>query len=405
MRSSSLKLAALLGLLYAAPAWSVEVSPIYGLQIMGGQYFFGGERGSLSGNASAVVAPAVKLDDRWAILPSVNSSYQGTKQVVDLVGAGTLFQEQMDHRVSVRAVYTPEESLWRLKPSAYFKYQLLKETKDESWTSGLFDYRKMGLGFEAEYEYHEPFALRMTADYYKVSYPNYNSLESQAAAGLSRELAGGRVLDNDNAAFSISLDGPVGRRLIAEGTIYANYARFGEQHVVDPAGSLTAPTRGDITTSVSAGVKMPTELNSDLRLLPALNVGYTYNTSNQNSYDAQRTQWIPFYYNYGEWRLSPSLKALFGPVKSPIVASLGYTYWKRVYPHRLNQDANGSYQTDNIRTNNWMISTSLNYPMAPHFSLLFNLQHGKSSSNQGYQQFYTYNYTATNYLFGFSYDY
>jgi hypothetical protein len=43
--------------------------------------------------------------------------------------------------------------------------------------------------------------------------------------------------------------------------------------------------------------------------------------------------------------------------------------------------------------------------MAPHFGLLFNVQYGRATSNQSFQQYYTYNYTATNYLFGFSYDY
>ena len=52
-----------------------------------------------------------------------------------------------------------------------------------------------------------------------------------------------------------------------------------------------------------------------------------------------------------------------------------------------------------------MMSSSLNYPMAPHFSLVFNFQYGIASSNQQFEQYYKYNYTVTNYLFGFSYDF
>ena len=78
----------------ARPAAALEVSPIYGLQVLGGQYFFAGDKGALSGNISGVVAPAMKFNERWSLLPSLNSSYQGTKQVVDLVGAGTLVRSR-----------------------------------------------------------------------------------------------------------------------------------------------------------------------------------------------------------------------------------------------------------------------------------------------------------------------
>ena len=150
---------------------------------------------------------------------------------------------------------------------------------------------------------------------------------------------------------------------------------------------------------------MPTELNSDLRLLSGLSLGWTLATSNQNNFDAQRTQYVPQYYNYNELRLSPSFKALFGPGKSPIVASLSGTYSLRRYPHRLVQNETGVYQSDKIDTSSWMMSSSLTYPMAPHFSLMFNVQYGRASSNQGFEQYYKYNYSVTNYLFGFSYDF
>ena len=164
------------------------MSPIYGLQVLGGQYFFAGDKGALSGNISGVVAPAMKFNERWSLLPSLNSSYQGTKQVVDLVGAGTLVQEQMEHRAALKAVYSPEGSRWRFKPSASFKAQLLKETRGETWGKGLFDYRKWNAGFETEFMYHDPFSVRLGLDYYETSFHNYTSLESQAATAFRQPL-------------------------------------------------------------------------------------------------------------------------------------------------------------------------------------------------------------------------
>jgi hypothetical protein len=120
-------------LLLAAPLSALEIDPLYKVQVLGGQYFFAGEKSDMTGNASVTAAPALKFDEAISVLPVVQASYQGTKQVQDLVGAGTLFQEQMDYRVSARAVWMPEGSPWRLKPSFGYKYELLKETKDESW--------------------------------------------------------------------------------------------------------------------------------------------------------------------------------------------------------------------------------------------------------------------------------
>ena len=45
----------------------MELSPIYGLQILGGQSFYSGQKGSLSGNMSGVIAPAMKFNDNWAL--------------------------------------------------------------------------------------------------------------------------------------------------------------------------------------------------------------------------------------------------------------------------------------------------------------------------------------------------
>lgn len=412
----NLKLLRLLGIaglclrVQAGAAHALEVSPIYGLQVLGGQYFFGGDRGTLSGNVSGVVAPAMKFNDEWALLPSLNSSYQGTKTVVDLVGAGTLFQEQMDHRLAARAVYTPGGGQWRLKPSLSYKYQLLKETKDEDWGEGLFDYRKWSAGLDAEYVYHDPFSLHAGVDYFETSFPNYTSLESQAATqfqgqSLARELVGDFILDTQNASLSIGGDGPIYERLILDGNAVATYQHFPNQHVVDGAGQLTPLLREDLATTVTLGARMPRELNSDLRTLGGLDLGLSYTTSNQNNYDARQARFFPLYYNYGELRVSPSFKLLIGPPREAVVLGLSATWWHRRYPYRVIQDEAGAYLDQKLRTDNSMISASLTYPMAKHFSLLFNFQYGKTISNQRYESFYSYNYSVTNYLFGFSYDY
>lgn len=386
------------------------MSPIYSVQVLGGQNFYSGQRNSLSGNASGVVAPAMKIDENWSVLPSFNSSYQGTEQVLDIVGAGTLFQHQWDNRLGAKAIYTPDDSPWRFKPSVSGKYEFLQQTKDEQLGKGLYDYETFDAGMDTEYVYHEPFALRFGLDYYQNHFPNYTSLESQAATSfqgqsLARELVGNYVLDTQNVLLTFGGEGPLSERYILQGTGSFLYSKFPNQHIVDAQGDLTSPLRSDIIGSVAVSLKMPAELNSDLRALGAFELAGTYDKSNQNSYDATAGQYIPSYYNYAEVRVGPNVKVLVGPAREATVVGLGVNYWYRRYPDRPLQDANGAYIGGSIHMNNWMVNGSLTYPMAPHFAVVFNAQYGRGTSNEHFEQFYKYNYTTTNYLFGFTYDY
>jgi len=179
--------AAALGLGSAAPArgvedpteWIKEVSdgapephpgrefmPIYGFQMMGGQNFYTGEQASLSGNANGFFAPAMRLNDEWSVLPSLSSNYMGTRQVLDLVAGGSLFSSSWDNALTVKALYAPTDSPWRIKPHGDFKYEFLREAAGENLGQGLYDYMQWDVGADAEYVYRDPYALNFGIDYY-----------------------------------------------------------------------------------------------------------------------------------------------------------------------------------------------------------------------------------------------
>jgi hypothetical protein len=400
-------------LLLACSASAVEFDPLYKLQVLGGQYFFSGEQANLSGDALALAAPALKFNEAWAFLPAAQASYQGTKQVLDLVGAGTLFQQEMDYRGSARLIWSPEGSPWRIKPSFSYKYEFLKETKDEQWGSGLFDYQKWCFGMEAEYLWRDPYSWRFGVDYYETNFPNYSSLESQAALlfqgqSLARELVGNHVLDSQNVAASVAVDGPVQERVVMQGSLSVTYRNFSQQPVVDAVGDLSADSRKDVYTTAQWTARMPAELNRDLRLLGAIELGYSYNSSNQNDYDAANVYYTPYFYNYGEWRIGPSLKFLAGPQgpgSRPMVLDLSGAWSRRNYPYRTAQDATGVYDNGPLHTTGWTLDASLTYPMLRRWSLVLEAQYGRSTSNQSFEQFYRYNYWVADYLFGVSYEY
>ncbi|MBI4056926.1 MAG: hypothetical protein HY399_05185 [Elusimicrobia bacterium] len=392
-------------------AFSVGVSPLYNAQVLGGQYFFHGDKANLSGNASFLAAPALKFNEEWSLIPNYYGSFQGTKQVLDLVGAGTLFQQVQNHRLGIKAIYDFDD-FWRFKSSLGYKIELAKETRDEAWGKGLFDYHKPGGGVEVEYVYEEPFSVRLGLDSYYIFFPNYSSLESQRALDfngepLARELVGSHVINTWGNMATLSGSCPLGERAVVEGQYLFNYQKYPSQHLVDASGAFTSTLRNDKTHSGQAAVRLPQKWGASLRGILSFGVGATLVQSNQNNYDARNTLFIAKYYNYQEFKTEPALDLSWeGPQKDrPVGLKLGLAGYYRRYSDRLSQDSTGIYLAEKIHQLTGAINLSLHYPLAPNFGLLFHVQYGNASSNMKFEQFYKYNYTAASYLFGFKYEY
>lgn len=402
--------APLAALLWAAPVFPDAGDVFYGLELVGGQYLFAGERGNFSGNVSGYVAGTFSAGERWTFLPSLSSRYQGTKQVLDLVGAGSLFQQQMDHRLAVKAVRREPGSKWALKGLAAYKAQFLKETRDEEWLKGLFDYRMLDVGAEIEYVYAEPHSVRFSVDHVRTDFPNYTSLESQITLDfqgrpLARELAGDSVLDTRAYLFTAQASFPLRGGWSGENSLSFSWQAYPQQRVVEGSGLLSADDRRDFLTRWRVGARGAYAPRIGLRLEPGLSFGIDNTASNQNSYDALRTEYLPGYYNFVEYRLSPSLTARLGDSRLPAVAALSGSAAFRRHAHRKTQNASGTYREERLRQASWLVSASFSYPVSPFLSLVMNIQHGRTTSNQDFEQFYSYNYTATNYLAGLRLEY
>lgn len=390
----------------AAPARAADVEPILEAKALGGQYFFRGRAASVGGNASTLAAVAVRLG-RWTVIPSASSSYQGTKQVVELVGGGTLFQERQAHRAAVRGVYEAG-ARWRLKPFAAARWELLKETRDERWGRGLFDHRQLELGAEAEYLWREPHALRATAGFFDTRFGNYDALSTRGAAaalGLSRPGAGKRLLDGRSVYASAALEVPLGDGPTLEGGLSEVYSRFPEQFVVGTSGELTSRPREDLLTTASLSARAPFALRADARGALELAASWAHRGSTQNGYDASRGKFIRLAENWTEWRVGPSARALFGPSRRPkqLWASLDLSL--RKHPHRPAQNALGAYTGAPLSLTSLRLGAGGSWPVTERVAFVASADWTRGSSNQSFEAAYAYRYTAANYLFGFSFEY
>ena len=393
----------------AAPTAAQAWTPIAGIQALGGVHFFRGDRGSLSGNADAVFAPAIRFNNKWSLLPSVRSTYEGTRRVADILGTATPVQERMEHKAAFRAVWADPASRWRLKPGLSYKLSFLNETRDESWGKGLFDERLWTIGGEAELVTREPHSVRVALDWFDASYPNYTSLESQAAlqfAGqpLARELVGDRVLDRNGARLGLAFDMPAGERVRLDASFSTVWSRYGRQQIVNEGGQFDAETREDFLTAVSVAARMPHEWNADLRALGSLTLGMGVLASNQNGYDASRGKFLFRFYDYREFSVTPAVKLLIGRPREPVSLNLSLGWRRRAYANRRAQDASGAYDGGPLSTTEWTFAGTLTYPIVRRFSLVFTLERASAASNQRFERFYRYAYEATSMLAGFRWD-
>jgi hypothetical protein len=382
-----------------------EWTPIGAITALGGLHAFEGAPGSFSGNLDASFSPAVKLSDRWALLPSLSATYEGTRRLSDALGTATANQQRSEGRMGVRGVYGDPLSRWRFKPTMFYGVEFLKETKDEEWGRGLFDQRRLTLGGEIEVLLQEPWILRLQGHWFSAQYPNYTTLESQAAfqfqgRSITRELVGDRILDRDGYHFAFAGDAPLGARAIGTAKVAVVWSRFSRQRIVDEGGQFQREVREDVLIDSVFSARMPHNWNADLRALASLDFGIMANSSNQNGYDATRGKFLPGFYDSIEIRAIPAVTFIIGPVRRPVNLTLKVGWKSRQYPHRFAQNSSGAYSPDALSTTEWSGGISLTYPMARRVSLLFQCDRASAQSNQDFSPFYRYAYQSTTALAG-----
>jgi hypothetical protein len=400
----------------ALPASAVEWTPVVNASLAGGQYFFQGQRGSLGGNAALTAAGLAKINENWSVLPMYSGAYRGTKGVDDGVGAGTLFQQQMDHTLSVTGIRKLQDSTWRVKPSAGYKREFLKETRDETWGKGLFDYEKISAGVEFENLYKEPFSWRAALDVYRVRFPGYESLESQSGVDpfgdpLGRELASKHVLDTYNWQASVSGSRPwpyEDPKVVLQGSYSFLYKDFLDQHIVLDTGQFENSGRRDFQQSLAGSIARPipmTVFGSEGRLDLSMALNFSHNMSNQNTFDATFAKFIGDAYSYWTVGAGPGAALSWGDKKAPTWTSASLRWARQTYLGRLVQDEVGVYEDAKQHQDRYTFSLAYGYPIAPKFTMTFRTNVLWAASNEKYQKNYSYTYRAMNYLIGVAYEY
>lgn len=392
----------LLGLgLLVSGASAVEVSPVVNAQLLGGQYFYNGNTNAFGAIAGLSASPYMKFNDQWSLVPLYSGTYNGTQQVQDLIGGGTLFQESQDHNASLKLIRSFNNGL-KLKALGSYGAEYLRETKDEKWGGGLYDNRRASGGTEAEWSWDKDRYIRLAYDYYAIRFPNYTSLESQGS-GLGRELNAPDVLDTHNHAVTLGSEVALPLNGFLESSLSYTWSHFGSEHLVNEEGALEPDVRDDQTEALSLTGTWPVSVNPDWKLFTSLGYTWAHVYSNQNHYDAEKVFFDPNYYSDVTQTLQNQWTLAVG--SDPWTLALGWTLSHQQYANRLTQDANGNYGTDATHVNGLATSLTFSYPIAKGFHVLAQSQFGWNDSNNHDNLVYQYHYNTQTYLAGFSYAY
>lgn len=347
-------------------------------------------------NINGSIAPVLRFDENNYLIPLYYGSYNRERQVVVEEEGGRVYNELMDHNLTLEYKYImDEQTILRIDGLTRFHY--VKE-KGYDWSKGLYDYEDLGAGGSIEYFLFKTRAERSSISiggesYHRV-YPNYKSLISLATVTApeadEKDYMGYRPVlrykyakDRSNCEFLYS---PL-------------YKDYDDKKVIDSNGVLSDKEREDWFHYA----------NLNLSYLPegspiALGLGLTgiLVDSNQNYYDSKGTVTLgddiftSNYYSFKSLSLNPRLTYIhkIEGKKSPATYTLGYAYLIRDYDDRKAQEVGGAYTTDTQLDESHTISLQAVYPLTQQVSLVGTGNYTKATSNMKYQTYYRYRYES-----------
>lgn len=385
-----------------------KIVPLGNITVMGSySKVMGGD--DLSGlYAACTYAPAVKLSETNYLIPLYNGLYTKQRQIINEEEGGRLYSTVMSHNFSLMHKHLYSETLTQ-RINGFVSLNYNKETSDESFGDGLYDYRDYGVS--VDFQRHliktetDTGTLLFAGKYYFRKYPNFQTLISLAQPTAPEEDEKDQNVWGLTTRYTYKL---IDKLILALSYDYL-FKRFTDKHTIDSNGILEDEKRKDHVHFYKMQGSYTLNKNCSLGLDGEIEL----NNSNQSHYDSLNTPlalgddiFVPHYFNYNRYAIKPSLTFLFPLAeKKNVILKVAYIYTVRDYPNRNIRNAQGTYtgelQEDYIHSGLLNIS----FPLSEKFSLLFNADYSHTTSNMEYERFYRYDYDLLHILGGLSYKF
>lgn len=401
--------------LWARPAAGARNWKLMGrLDLMAGQYYFQGNAGALNGFTDVDLQLARSLSPSSGFYVSGRSIYTGFKQVNELAGGGTLFQQSLDNSLGFKWIRRFEGG-YSLKPRVGVRQQLFRETQDEAWGKGLYDLWRYEAGLVWERRTRlglsVPWTWQLSWDAYYTRYVRFKTLASQFGAETGAPDPGSRILDTatNQLGWRNELEFPGFASGILQYSV--SLVRFTDQKVVDPTGRFTNSRRFDVYQNLALSLSkrlLDFHIYDGLtkraltRVRPAIGAGLSFASllSNQDHFETnpKRLKFIEGYYDYWEVRGGPNAGATFLPAMTGV--RVGYEIAARLYTGRLAQSPEGAYQDRRLWQRTQTVSLEFTQPVVAGLDLKARGTWSETRSNTSFEQTYRYNYSDYNYFAG-----
>jgi hypothetical protein len=376
------------------------------LDLFGGQYFFEKQSGAVNGYGVLDAQLAKSYSSSSGFFASLRSVYTGFKQVNELSGGGTLFQQSLDDSLGFKWIKRYEDG-YSLKPRVGVKSELFRETKDEKWGDGLYDFWRYEGGLTLEHKTRwglsTPWIWQLSWDAYYTRYTRFKSLASQYGQELSAPNPGTRVLDSYTNQLSYDSEFDLPGFLKADLFASLSLISYPDQKVINSDGKYLASKRSDSYGALNFGLsKRYNDFSLLGRVRPVLGVdlGLASLISNQNHLDTDpaHLKYVESFYDYTEARLAPSAQFTF--IGSGLVLRTTYEFAARGYSGRLAQKKDGAYTGSKLTQYSSSVNLEAGYPLYKSLDAKLQGSWSSSSSNNRYEQVYRYNYNSATYFAG-----
>lgn len=379
----------------------VSLVPLVKIQALGGQNYFEGKFGSFGGNASGIFSPGLRFGNRLTLLPAYTSAYRATREIQELVGGGFLTQQLWNHLFTLKPIV--KIGSLRIKPKGSYKIEWIRETTEEKWGGGLFDFRKAAGGLEVEKEGSRFKSIRGGAEFYAIRFPNYKALTSRQ---FGEEIKSGtRVLDFNAIDGTAAIDVMLFPKSILSFQALTSFRFFPDQFIVTRSGAYSADLRQDFFLYGLLAWRQALPAFSKWRMATTVGLDFAFHhlSSSQNSYDATRRFFTPKYYDYNEPRFTPRVSFLFA---DKIGFSLSHEWSWRSYRDRILQDAQGEFSATakRIDVRSRTLGFTLSYKILKSLSVVGQGSYRISKSNMAFEKVFRYNYSSFIYLMGLAWE-
>ena len=359
------------------------------------------------GSFYGLVAPGYKVGERSMLLLMYDGQYD---RRMELYSDDYGFRKRTEFQ---RHAITPmlrmdfgENSRYSITPSVFYTSTWNKdEGQESSWDKGLYNYRDAGVGldFDARQILSEDGFIKVSVQYYKRRYPNYDSLLHQIDASEYDD-------EKDYHAPLVKLGyywvRDSGFSWVSEYSIL--YKRLDDKKIIESTGFLSPSTkqRDYVHELFLKGWYSFEDIGGGLKV--GFDIGGRLTDSNENyvfydgvmAVDVNRD-----FFDYRSYRIGPNLSYIFELM--PLTVRCSYSYEKLDYTDRWarNNDGWGSPKYDDQWETTHDVVIGLQYELTEKLDLLAQWEYTKGGSNNDFETAYTYDYRVNHFILGGKYEF